>query len=74
MLNIRMKRLTRHPLFSLLGEKGKAIEDYNKAIELNSEYALAYNNRGLCYKKLGETEKAKKDFQKAAELDLQYKK
>ncbi len=60
--------------YSDLGEEEKAIGDYNKAIELNPEYALAYYNRGICYKKLGETKKAEKDFQKAAELDLKYKK
>ena len=59
--------------YSDLGEKKKAIEDYNRAIELNPESAMVYNNRGICYKKLGETQKAKKDFQKAAELDPQLK-
>ena len=31
------------------GEYDKAIEDYSKAIELNPEYAEAYNNRGNAY-------------------------
>ncbi len=31
------------------GEFDTAIEDYNKAIKLNPEYAGAYNNRGLAY-------------------------
>ena len=31
------------------GEYDRAIEDYNKAIELNPEFAEVYNSRGLAY-------------------------
>ena len=51
------------------GEYDRAIEDYNKAIELNPEYTYAYNNRGLAYYNKGEYERAKNDFEKAMELD-----
>ena len=32
-----------------LGNHKHAIADYDKAIELNAEFALAYYNRGLAY-------------------------
>lgn len=50
----------------------EAIADYNKAIRLNPDYALAYNNRGLVYRKLGKYKKALKDYTKAIEIDPYY--
>ena len=44
------------------GEYEQAIKDYDKAIELNPEYATAYNNRGNAYAKLGEYDKAIDQF------------
>ncbi|MGB5772260.1 MAG: tetratricopeptide repeat protein, partial [Crocosphaera sp.] len=41
-----------------LSEYDKAIADYTKAIELNPNYAYAYNNRGLAYYNLKEYQKA----------------
>jgi tetratricopeptide (TPR) repeat protein len=40
------------------GEYEKAIECFDKAIELNPNAALAYNNRGNAYKDLGQYERA----------------
>ncbi|MBE9592403.1 MAG: tetratricopeptide repeat protein, partial [Proteobacteria bacterium] len=37
---------------------GRAIEDYNKSIELDPNYADAYNNRGIAYRNLKEYERA----------------
>jgi tetratricopeptide (TPR) repeat protein len=34
------------------------IQDYNQAIELDPEYAHAFNNRGLAYADLKQFEKA----------------
>ena len=47
----------------------KAINDYNKAIDLNPDYVSAYNNRGTAYFSLGEFEKAIEEYDKAIELD-----
>ena len=45
-----------------------SIKKFDKAIEINSEYAHAFFARGLSYKSLGEKEKASLDFLKAREL------
>jgi tetratricopeptide (TPR) repeat protein len=46
--------------------------DYNKAIEINPQYAELYNNRGIVYYDLKEYDKAIKDYNKALEIDPQY--
>lgn len=50
----------------------KAVEDYNKAIELDPNYANAYNNRGLIYYNKGEYDMAIEDFNKAIKLNLTF--
>ena len=59
-------------------EKGKsgdfkgAIADYNKAIEINPQFAIAYYNRGLAKGiGLGDDQGACADFKKAASLGHQ---
>lgn len=49
-----------------------AVADYNKAIETNSEFALAFFNRGLARWKLGDHEGAKADYKEARRLDPSY--
>ena len=50
----------------------EAIECYSEAIELNPQYVVAYNNRGVVKSSLGEIEEAIKNFNKAIELNPQY--
>ncbi|NES22582.1 MAG: tetratricopeptide repeat protein [Symploca sp. SIO3E6] len=50
------------------GELDLAITNYNQAIKINPEYALAYYNRGYTYSKLGNKQKVIQDFKKAAKL------
>ncbi|MDO4177863.1 MAG: tetratricopeptide repeat protein [Phascolarctobacterium sp.] len=50
----------------------EAIENYNKALELDANYAPSYYNRGVCLTTLGESEKALADFNKAIELNEKY--
>ena len=57
------------------GEKGEhdlAIKDFDKAIELKPDYALAYNNRGAVYRSKGEYDLAIADCNKAIELKSDY--
>jgi len=49
-----------------------AMEDLNKAIEMNPGYAEAYNNRGFVRMRLGEVEEAIVDFDTALGLRPNY--
>ena len=40
------------------GEQDNAISDYSKAIELNSDYVIAYYCRGIAHHTKGEVDKA----------------
>ena len=51
-----------------LKEYNKAIEDYNKELEVNPSDGVAYRFRGFAYERLGEYEKAITDYNKS----LQY--
>jgi tetratricopeptide (TPR) repeat protein len=51
-----------------------AIKDYDKAINLDKSYALAYFNRGTCYMALKETKAAMRDFNETIELDPKFAK
>jgi len=49
----------------------QAINDFNKAIELNPQYVKAYYNRGVAYNSLGMYEQALNDLNIAIELNPQ---
>lgn len=55
-------------IWSSRGQLEAAIEDYTKAIGINSRMDVAYFNRGLAFRALGDREKAIADFQKCIEL------
>ncbi len=46
-----------------------ALEDYSKAIEIDSKFADAYYNRGSLYKNKGDLDSALADLNKAIEID-----
>ena len=50
----------------------KAINSYEKAIELNPNYPEAYNNLGNILQELGDSNEAKKCLEKAIELNPNY--
>ncbi|RCV64745.1 Tetratricopeptide (TPR) repeat [Methanophagales archaeon] len=58
--------------FAMSGEYEKAIECFDKVIELDPNYTYAYSNRGIAYKNLKEYERAIEDYNKAIELDPNY--
>lgn len=57
---------------SELGRDDEALEDYERAISINSKYGLSYNNIGVIWDKRGGTEsleKAARFYGKAIEVD-----
>ena len=55
-----------------LGQHQRAIEDYDKAIQLDPNEASLYNNRGIVYRNLGQGKKSDADKAKACSLDSKY--
>jgi len=49
-----------------------SITDYTKAIQLDQDFAQAYDNRRLAYNSLGQYSLAIADATKACSLDSQY--
>ncbi len=52
-----------------LKQYDKAIADFSQAIEIDSDYARAYNNRGVLYKDIKQYDKAIDDYSHAIEID-----
>ena len=57
---------------SELGQYESAIADYDMAIQLRPDYAIAYNDRGVVKGKLGEYKAAIEDYDKAIDLKPDY--
>ena len=52
------------------GELDRALADYNKAIELDPNYAEAYNNRGITWLRLQEWENFRSGFLAARDVGI----
>jgi Tfp pilus assembly protein PilF len=51
------------------GEPAQAAEAFSLAVNLDSEFALAYFNRGIARRRLGDSTGANEDFRRTLELD-----
>ena len=58
--------------YQVTGKYDKALEQYDKSIELNPDSAVAYNNRGHAKAVLGQHVEAIKDYDKAIRLNPDY--
>ncbi len=59
--------------YRLLSNKHtQALEDFNKAIELNPKYYVAYNDRGIVHMNNGRYQLALKDFSTALKINPNY--
>ncbi len=56
-------------IFGVNLENDKAIAEFNKAIEIDPNFADAYSRRGAAYSNKSDYDRAIKDFNKAIELD-----
>ena len=56
------------------GEMLRAIDDFNRAVELDPKIAWAYFNRGLIWLYLGEDQRAQRDFNECLRLRPELKK
>ena len=52
-----------------LGKYARAIEDFDRAVKLDPEFALAYSNRGGVYIELGKYTRAIEDLDQAIRID-----
>ena len=55
-------------------EFSKAIQAYQKVIELDPTYAEAYNNLGIIYQMVGDVDRAFRAYQKSTEVNPRYEK
>jgi tetratricopeptide (TPR) repeat protein/S1-C subfamily serine protease len=55
-----------------LGDKKGSIDDYDKAIQLNPQYAGAYVDRGISKSDLGDNNGAMSDYDRAIAIDPQF--
>jgi tetratricopeptide (TPR) repeat protein len=51
------------------GDLDRAIADYDRAIELDPDYAHTYFDRGFTYRRKGDQDRAIADYDRAIELD-----
>jgi|GEM_PF-900597 uncharacterized membrane protein/Tfp pilus assembly protein PilF len=58
--------------YGKLGNYTQAISDFDRAIEINPEYADAYKGRGVAYGNLGNYTQAISDFDRAIEINPDY--
>ena len=52
----------------------KAIQSYQKVMELDPNYVEAYNNLGIIYQEMGDLEKALEAYRKSIEINPRYEK
>jgi len=55
--------------YLLLHDHASAIQDFDRAIELNPKYANAYRNRGAARKAAGDVNGAAADLERAKQLE-----
>ena len=61
--------LNRGAAFERIGQRERAVQDYDKAIELNAFDFQAYFNRGVALENMGQLGKAIEDFDRAIALN-----
>ncbi len=55
--------------YGQMGQYEQALQDFDRAIQLDDKYAWAIANRGVTYRLMGQYEQALQDFDRAIQLD-----
>jgi tetratricopeptide (TPR) repeat protein len=58
--------------FDLMDKPKESVENYNKSIDLKSDYYITYNNRGYEFYRLKNFKKSEEDYNKSIELKSDY--
>lgn len=61
-------------IYATKGNFAPAIENFQKALSYNPDYAVCHNNLAIVFKKMGEIAKAEEHFQTAKKLGFEPKK
>ena len=69
-VNLAQAYISRGLAYTGVGQHRRAIEDFDEAIGLNPQYALAYFGRALSYIYRNEDLEAQKDIERALELGM----
>ena len=70
--NIPIAYMHRAIVYTSMREYGKAIADYDRAIDLQPDYAPAFYNRGVMYAEMQEADMATYDFEKTVRIDPEH--
>jgi tetratricopeptide (TPR) repeat protein len=64
-------RLLQGNIYYSLGKLDEAVDFYNKAIEINPEFGIAYYKLGVCYYRMGKLQRALDSYSKVIDLKNQ---
>ena len=71
-LKMLLPIITEVTLIANSADYRQAISDFDRSIQINSEYAGVYNNRGNVYGRIGDYRKAISDFDRAIQINPKY--
>ena len=63
---------TRGIAYGQAGKLDKAVEDFNRALQLNPQSYQTYANRGLVYRRMGQNDQAVSDYTRAINIKPDY--
>jgi tetratricopeptide (TPR) repeat protein len=64
--------LARGSVYLKTGDSKKAVDDFTRAIEIDSKHPKSYHLRGLAHEMAGNNDEALKDLNQAIEFDSEY--
>jgi tetratricopeptide (TPR) repeat protein len=68
----KLALLARGSVYLKTGDTENAVDDFTRAIEIDSKHPKSYHLRGLAHEMAGNDDEALKDFDRAIEFDSEY--